>query len=146
MATQNVRFWLMLVTLVEALGAFFAGVFFAVWGEELTSRPWEIIMSMPGGGHTLGAVLLCSGALFLMGLDWHRLWPRVVACATVGLTYIAVGVVLTWVSFTTPNTALNGSMGAWLILGVITLCLAGFMWSERRLEINERRQYDRSRR
>lgn len=140
MASPTTRFWLFWITLIEALGAFFGGVFYSVWGDSLTSAPWAFIMSMPGGGRTLGTILLLSGGLFLAGLQWEHLWPRVVGCAVSGLTYIAVGVALAWVSYTEGDAALNGSFGAWFMLGFLTLTLAAFMWRERYLETQEHRR------
>ena len=140
MATPTTRFWLFWITLIEALGAFFGGVFYSVWGHSLTSEPWQLIMSIPGGGRTLGTVLLASGALFLFGLQWERLWPRVVGCALSGLTYLSVGGALAYVSITREESALNGSFGAWFMLGIITLVLAAFMWRERYLETQEDRR------
>ena len=138
MASPTTRFWLQAVTLIMALGAFFAGVFFSVWGNELTSPPWLIIMSVPGGGRFWGTLFLISGGLFLFGLDWTRLWPRIVGCAATGLAYGAIGVILAIAPFIRKD-ALNGSVGAWLMLSFLTLCLAGFMWSERRQEILDER-------
>lgn len=140
MASQTTRVWLLWITFIEALGAFFGGVFYSVWGNDLTSEPWRLIMSIPGGGRTIGTTLLVAGALFLGGLQWKRLWPRVVGCALAGLTYIGVGGALAYVSFAREEEALNGSFGAWFMLGTITLVLAAFMWRERYLETQDDRR------
>ena len=130
MVTKYTQFWLKVVTTIQALFAFFYGVFFSVWGNELTSPPWKIIMSVPGGGRFLGTILFIGGALFLFGLDWERPWGRVAGAAITGLSYIGVGVVLCITPFISPD-ALSGSMGVWLLAGILSLCLAVFMWQEK---------------
>lgn len=139
MASPLTRFWLTLVAGIEALFAFFAGVFFSVWGNDLTSPVWQFIMGVPGGGRFWGTILLASGVLFLLGLDWQRSWPRVLGCAVTGLVYLAIGVVLAVAPFVRSDT-LSGSIGMWLLGGTLTLCLAGFMWSERHQEILDERR------
>ncbi len=126
----------MLVTFIEAMMAFFGGVYFSVWGNDLTSPVWTFIMSVPYGGRLWGTVLLISGALFLLGLEWTRLWPRVLGCAITGLVYIGFGIALAVAPFV-QEQSLSGSIGMWFLSGFLTLCLAGFMWSERHNEKNE---------
>lgn len=140
MATPTTRFWLFWITLVEALAAFFSGVFFSVWGKDLTSPPWRMIMSDWHGGRFWGTILLLSGGLFLFGLQWTRLWPRVLGCAITGLTYGVIGGYLTYASFTSPKDSLSGSMGMWWLGSFLTLVLAAFMWQERYLETQEDRR------
>lgn len=130
MVTRYTVFWLKIVTIVQALFAFFGGVFFSVWGNDLTSPPWLIIMSVPGGGRFLGTILFVGGTLFLFGLDWERPWGRVLGATITGLTYLGVGVVLCITPFIRED-ALSGSMGVWLLAGILTLCLAAFMWQEK---------------
>jgi hypothetical protein len=142
MASPTTRYWLTLVTGVEALFAFFAGVYFSAWGDELTSPVWVWIMSVPGGGRTWGSLFLVFGIMFLFGLDWHRVWPRIVGCAGTGLMYLAVGVVLL-VAPLPPfrvSDSLSGSTGMWFLGGLLTLCLAGFMRAEYRQELLEQKR------
>lgn len=141
MATPTTRFWLFWITLIEAFASFFSGVFFSVWGNELTSPPWLVIMDGWHDGRFWGTLLLVSGGLFLLGLQWTRLWPRVIGCAVTGLIYMIIGVYLTYAPFVRDD-ALNGSMGAWLLCGALTLTLAAFMWHERYLETHEDRRDD----
>lgn len=139
MASPTTRFWLTLVTLIESLFSFFMGVFFSVWGNDLTSPVWVFIMSVPGGGRFWGTLFLIFGTLFLMGLEWKRSWPRVVGCAGTGVIYLSIGVTLLVAFFTRADSA-SGSIGIWLLSGCLTLCLAGFMYAEHRQEIIDERR------
>lgn len=130
MVTQYTRTWLRAVTTIQALFAFFSGVFFSVWGDELTSPVWVFIMDVPGGGRFWGTILFIGGTLFLFGLDWNNVWGRVIGAIVTGLTYIAIGGMLCIAPFIREDT-LNGSAGVWLLTGVLTLCLAAFMWQEK---------------
>lgn len=120
------RYWIRVITLIQALGAFFTGIYFTVWGNGFTSPPWIFIMAVPGGGAFWGSILLVSGALFLAGLEWDRSWPRVFACIVGGLVYGAIGIGLAIVPFF-RESSLNGSVGIWFLASALTLCLAGFM-------------------
>lgn len=140
MASPTTRFWLTIVTTIEALFAFFAGVFFSVWGGDLNSPVWQnAIMVGWHGPRFWGSLFLVFGMLFLFGLDWKRSWPRVVGCGATGLTYIVIGVILGLAPLW-HSDSISGSTGMWLLGGTLTCCLAGFMWSERHLEIIEERR------
>lgn len=130
MVTRNTKFWLKVVTIVQALFAFFYGVYFSVWGSDLTSPVWVFIMSGWHGPRFWGSLLFLSGALFLFGLDWDRAWGRVTGAALTGLIYIAIGIILC-VAPLVRHDALSGSMGIWLLTGTLSLCLATFMWQEK---------------
>lgn len=136
MASPTTRFWLQFVVVIEALFAFFAGVFFSVWGGELSSPVWKFVMSVPFGGRFWGTLFLIFGTLFLFGLDWERSWPRVLGCAMSGVLYCVMGIALGIAPLFWPDT-FSGSTGMWMLGGLLTLCLAGFMWSERHQEILE---------
>lgn len=129
MSTPITRYWLFWVTLIEALFAFFQGVFFSVWGEDLTSPPWLIIMADWHGPRLWGTILCVSGALFLFGLQHTQVWPRILGCALSGFTYLAIGIMLMVAPAFGPDS-ISGSVGIWLLAGTITLCLAGFMYSD----------------
>lgn len=140
MASPITRFWLTLVACIEALFAFFAGVFFSVWGGDLTSPVWQyLIMASWHGPRFWGTLFLVFGALFLFGLDWERSWPRVAGCALTGLTYGVIGVLLGLAPLWRAD-AISGSTGMWLLGSALTLCLAGFMWSERHQEVLDERR------
>lgn len=144
MATPTTRYWLTMVTLVEALASFFLGVYFSVWGKYLTSPVWVWIMKVPGGGRTWGAFFLVFGLLFLYGLNWERAWPRVLGCAATGLLYVVFGIILLVAPLLHVPNSLSGSTGMWFLGGFLTLCLAGFMRSEYRQEQLDKRKLIRS--
>lgn len=130
--------WLRVIVSIHAFFAFFMGVFFMVWGPEFESPPWQFVFSMPGGHAVWGSLLLASGGLFLLGMDWNAKWPRFFGGLLSGVTYVALGTLL-GLAPVFHRGSFNGSWPMWMFAGAMSVGLAFLMKEMQKFAENDRR-------